>query len=159
MVGRGAIPWTNFKHWAVGADLSFEFKTKAGTSRLYGEVLIAENLDRALYVADPGKEGIDFCELIGYAAFLQDITRFGFVGVRYDVYDPNSDLFDARRGQVVPKDASIKTWSPVAGVRWPGVGRLSFEYDYIKDKLARDVRGVPADVKNNQWTLRLQGQF
>jgi hypothetical protein len=157
--GRGAIPSKNFKHWAVGADLSFELKTKAGTSRLYGEVLIAENLDRALYVADPGKEGIDFRELSWYAAFLQDITRFGFVGVRYDVYDPNSDLFDARRGQVVPKDASIKTWSPVAGVRWPGVGRLSFEYDYIKDKLARDVRGVPADVKNNQWTLRLQGQF
>jgi hypothetical protein len=157
--GRAAIPSKTFKHWAVGADLSFELKTKAGTSRLYGEVLIAENLDRALYVADPGKEGVDFRELSWYAAFLQDITRFAFVGVRYDAYDPNSDLFDARRGKVVPKDASIKTWSPVAGVRWPGVGRLSFEYDYIKDKLARDVRGVPADVKNNQWTLRLQGQF
>jgi hypothetical protein len=159
VAGRGAIPSQNFSHWAVGADLSFELKTKAGTTRVYGELTIAENLDRALYVADPGKEGLDFRELSWYVAFLQDVTQYGFVGARYDVYDPNSDLFDARRGQVVPKDASLTTISPVVGVRWPGVGRLSFEYDVVRDKLARDVRGVPKDVANNQWTLRVQGQF
>jgi hypothetical protein len=110
-------------------------------------------------VADPNKEGIDFRELSWYAAFIQDVTSYGFVGVRYDVYDPNSDLFDARRGHVVPRDASIKTVSPLLGLRWSGIGRLSFEYDFVKDKLARDARGVPKDVANNQWTLRLQGQF
>ena len=39
------------------------------------------------------------------------------------------------------------------------VGRLTFEYDLVKDKLARDRAGVPTDVKNNQWMLRLQGEF
>jgi len=159
VAGRGAIPSQTFKRWAVGADLSFELKTKAGLTRLYGELIIAENLDRALYVADPGAEGIDFRELTWYVAAIQDITSYGFVGARYDVYDPNSDLFDSRRGRVVPKDASIRTISPIVGVRWPGVGRFTFEYDLVRDKLARDVRGVPKDIANNQWTLRLQGQF
>ena len=31
-----------------------------------------------------------------------------------------------------------------------------FQYDLIKDFLARDTRGVPTDFKNNQWTMRLQ---
>jgi hypothetical protein len=159
VAGRGAIPSQKFKRWAVGADLAFELKTRAGSTRLYGELVVAQDLDRGLFVADPGKEGIDFRELSWYAALLQDVTQYGFVGLRYDVYDPNSDLFDARRGRVVPKDASITTISPVLGVRWRGVGRLTFEYDLVRDKLARDTRGVPKDVANNQWTLRVQGRF
>jgi hypothetical protein len=159
VAGRGALPSKNFERWAVGADLAFELTTKIGLSRLYGEILLAENLDRALYVADPTATGVDLRELSWYAAFVQDVTQWGFVGVRYDVYDPNSDLFDARRGRVVPKDASLKTLSPIAGLRWAKVGRLTFEYDFVKDKLARDRSGVPTDVKNNQWTLRLQGEF
>jgi hypothetical protein len=59
----------------------------------------------------------------------------------------------------VPVDATIKTASPIVGARWPGYGRLTFEYDAVKDKLARDVSGVPTDLKNNQWTLRVQGEF
>ena len=75
------------------------------------------------------------------------------------MYDPNSDLVDSRRGVSVPKDASIKTLSPIVGVRWPDVGRITFEYDRVQDHLARDARGVPTDVKKNQWTVRAQGQF
>jgi hypothetical protein len=75
------------------------------------------------------------------------------------VYDPNSDVTDNRRGLSVPADVSVKTLSPIVGARWPGVGRLTFEYDWVRDKLARDVRGVPTDLKNNQWTLRLQGEL
>jgi hypothetical protein len=159
VAGRGAIPSKTFERWAIGADLAFELTTKLGVSRLYGEILLAENLDRGLFVADPVASGVDVREFSWYAAFVQDVTQWGFVGVRYDVYDPNSDLFDARRGRVVPKDASLKTVSPIAGARWAGVGRLTFEYDFVKDKLARDHSGVPVDVSNDQWTLRLQGEF
>lgn len=159
VAGRGALPSKNFKHWAVAADLDFELRTKLGWSRLYGEVTLAQNLDRALYVADPFARGNDLRELSWYVAAIQDVTPWGFVGVRYDQYDPNSDLTDNRRGQSVPADATIKTASPIVGARWPGYGRLTFEYDAVKDKLARDVRGVPTDLKNNQWTLRVQGEF
>lgn len=159
VAGRSAIPSSRFKHWAVGLDLAFELKTKAGLSRLYGEATIANNLDRALYVADPVARGGDLRELNWYVALLQDITQWGFAGLRVDRYDPNSDVVDTRRGQQIPANASILTVSPVLGGRWPGYGRVTFEYDAIKDKLARDVRGVPGDLKNNQWTLRFQGEF
>ena len=159
VAGRGALPSKTFKHWAVAADLDLELRTKYGWSRAYGEVTLAQNLDRALYVADPFVRGNDMRELSWYVALIQDVTPWGFVGVRYDQYDPNSDLTDNRRGESVPVDATIKTTSPIVGARWPGHGRLTFEYDAVKDKLARDVRGVPTDLKNNQWTLRVQGEF
>lgn len=159
VAGEGASPSSTFKRWAVGADLNFELKTKLGLTRLYGEVYIAQNLDRALFVADPEANGINFRELTWYGALIQDITQWGFVGLRYDVYDPNSDLFDARRGRSVPRKAAISTISPVIGGRWPGVGRLTFEYDVVRDKLARDESGVPTDVANDQWTFRVQGEF
>lgn len=159
VAGRGASPSRTFKHWAVAADLDVELRTKLGWTRAYGEVTLASNLDRAFYVADPFLRGNDVRELSWYIALIQDVTQWGFVGARYDVYDPNSDLTDSRRGRSVPADASIKTLSPIIGGRWPGYGRVTFEYDHVKDKLARDVRGVPTDVKNNQWTLRFQGEF
>lgn len=159
VAGRGALPSQTFEHWAIGADLAFELKTRLGWTRLYGELVLASNLDRALYVADPIARGHDLRELSWYAALVQDLTDYAFVGVRYDVYDPNSDLVDARRGESIPTDASIKTLSPIAGAHWLGYGRITFEYDYIRDKLARDRRGVPTDVANNQWTLRVQGEF
>lgn len=159
VAGRGALPSETFERWAVGADLDFDFESALGWTRLYGELLLASNLDRALYVADPLATGDDVRELNWYAALVQDLTEWGFIGLRYEVYDPNSDLIDSRRGQTVPNDASLTTISPIAGARWPSYGRLTFEYDFIKDKLARDRRGVPTDVANNQWTLRVQGSF
>jgi hypothetical protein len=159
IAGRAAAPSRRFKHWAVGLDLAFELRTKAGLSRLYGEVTLANNVDRALYVADPIARGSDLRELNWYVAFIQDLTQWGFVGLRVDQYDPNSDVTDSRRGQQVPSDARRLTASPILGGRWPGYGRVTFEYDAVKDKLSRDTRGIPGDLKNNQWTLRLQGEF
>lgn len=159
VAGRGALPSAKFDRWAVAADLALDLRTPAGSTRLYGELTLATNLDRALYVADPIAVGNDVRELSWYVAALQDVTQWGFVGLRYDVYDPNSDLVDSRRGQTIPADASLTTIAPIAGARWPGYGRITFEYDFIRDKLARDVRGVPTDLANDQWTLRVQGEF
>ena len=156
---QGKLPSKTFDRWALGADLSVDFQTKAGTTRVYGEVLLASNLDRALYVADPTFNQRDIREFNWYVAAIQDITDYGFVGARYDVYDPDSDITDSRRGTVYNRDLSIKTLSPIVGVRWPGVARLTFEYDWVTDTFARDKRGVPTDVANNAWTLRAQGRF
>lgn len=156
---RGATPSSTFDRWAVGADLSIDFQTKAGTSRIYGEALIGSNLDRGLYIADPTFTSRDIRELAWYVAAVQDVTEWGFVGARYDVYDPDSDLTDSRKGRTFARDAQIKTFSPVVGVHIRGVARLTLQYDLVKDQLARDRRGLPTDVANNQWTLRAQGRF
>ncbi len=156
---RGALPSSTFDRWAVGGDLSLALQTKAGTTRVYGEVLLGSNLDRGLYVADPTFVGRDVRELAWYVAALQDIGEYAFIGARYDVYDPDSDLVDSRKGKTFARDSEIKTFSPVVGLHIRGIARLTFQYDLVKDHLGRDNRGLPTDIANNQWTLRAQGRF
>jgi hypothetical protein len=153
---KAAEPSSNFERWAFGLDLQVGVKTLLGRTRVYGEAYIASNLDRAVLIADPGPRGPDVRHLGGYAALVQDVTQYAFAGFRASIYDPNSDAFDSRRGKLVPKSQTIRTFSPVAGARLPNRASLSFQYDFIRDSLAKDGTGVPTDAKNNQWTLRLQ---
>jgi hypothetical protein len=151
-----ATPAKNFSRWAVGADLECLLHSSLGWSMLYGELVVASNLDRGLVVADPVLAGSDVRELGYYVAFTQELTRYATVGFRYDVYDPNSDFLDKRGGKLIPTEQTIRTYSPFIGLALPNL-RLIFEWDITDDHLARDSRGVPSDLANNQWTLRLQG--
>jgi hypothetical protein len=92
----------------------------------------------------------------GYVALTQELTRYGVVGFRAAVYDPNADLLETRGAKTLPKTQTVKTFSPLAGLVLPNRARLLFQYDFVRDYLARDSVGVPTDAKNDQWTLRLQ---
>jgi hypothetical protein len=157
--GRAATPSENFGRWAVGGDLAAALRTGIGQTRLYAEIILASNHDRGLFVADPVTADADIREVSAYGALVQDITEYALVGARYDFYDPNSDLLDAQRGVVVPRDSSIHTISPIVGARWSGHGRLVVQYDLIRDHLGRTASGGTADVSNNRITVRLQGEF
>lgn len=163
--GRAATPSQTFERWALNVDARVGFRTSLGWTRVLAEVTVASNLDRSLFVADPYVIGYDLREVAAYVAVVQEVLDWGVVGFRYDYYDPNSDFVDQRRGLSVPTDAAIHTLSPLVGVRLPGgvvpgiQGRLVFQYDVILDQLGRDARGVPADLANDQFTLRLQGEF
>ena len=157
--GTAATPSQNFTRWAIGVDLGLSLDTKIGRSRLYGEVFVAQNADRGLMIADPIATGSDVRELGWYVAYLQEITRWSIVGFRADRYDPNADFLDKRVGKLVPADASITTLSPLVGVTLPDHFRIVFQYDAIIDKLARNASGVPTDLKNDQFTLRVQGEL
>lgn len=157
--GRGAVPSYTFRRWATGVDASVRVRTGWGQLRVFGDVTLASNLDRGYFEADPIQAGADVRHLAWYVAALQEVGPWGWVGVRYDVFDPDSDLLDDRRGFRVPRDATVRTLSPIAGVRVPGVGRLMVQYDWIRDRLGRDASGVPVDLRNDVWTLRLQGVF
>ena len=146
----------SFDRWAVGLDALVALRTKLGVSQLYGELTLAHNLDRGLFIADPVVTNGDSRELGYYVALTQDITPYALVGFRIDYYDGNSDFIESRRGRVVPASRSITTYSPVVGVQLPETARLTFQYDFIDDSLGRDELGVPTDLRNNQWTLRLQ---
>jgi hypothetical protein len=78
------------------------------------------------------------------------------VGFRYSIYDPNADFFDQRRGKLIPSSARVTTLSPLLGLELRGQARLLFQYDFIRDRLARDAVGVPSDARNNLATVRLQ---
>ena len=59
----------------------------------------------------------------------------------------------------VPTSQRVRTFSPFVAFSLPGHARLGLQWEIVDDYLARDVRGVPSDLPNNQWTLRLQGTF
>ncbi len=149
----------NFFRWAVGADLQIRMKSKLGMTQLYGELTAGSNMDRGLFVADPVLTSIDARELGYYIGLVQQVTPYGVVGLRYDYYNPNADFLDRQGGRIVPSTQDIQTWSPLVGVVLPERAKLLFEYDFIRDYLARDKSGVPADRKNNVWTVRLQGEL
>lgn len=145
-----------FERWAVGADLELQLQTQLGTSMLYAEVITAKNLDRGFFPADPISNRSDLREFGYYIGFLQELTPYGIVGFRADFYDPNADATDHRAGQVLPARNTVRTYSPLVGLTLPKRARLVFQYDVIKDYLARDQRGVPTNLSNDAWTLRLQ---
>ena len=157
--GAAATPSQNFDRWAVGVGARVHYRWWLGVAKVYGEVVLAQNLDRGLYVADPIVSGIDQRELGGYVAVVQEVTRWGVVGLRFDYYDPNSDAFDKRGGKLLPYSEAIKTFSPMVGLVLPERARLLFQYDFNKNALARDVTGVPSSLKSDVWTLRLQVQL
>lgn len=154
--GVAATPSQNFDRWLVGADLQLRWKTKLGTTQVYGEIQAGSNMDRGLFVADPVATSIDVRELGYYVGVVQDVTRYGVVGFRYDYYDPNADIFSRQGGKLVPGTQRIHTFSPMVGLVLPGRARLIFQYDFINDRMGMDARGVPTDLANDTWTLRLQ---
>lgn len=163
--GRAATPSLNFRHWAVGADLQLAIRSKAGWTEIAGELTLASNLDRDFLVADPIAYGADLREIQVYGYFTQELFGWALFGARYDFYDPNTDLLDRRRGVFVPASAGMHTLSPMAGVLLASKtdpsfrARIVFQYDAIWDRLGRDERGVPANLRNDQLTVRVQGEF
>jgi hypothetical protein len=154
--GTPAIGSEDFDRWAAGADLQLCFESPLGKTTLLGEIVAASNMDRGLFVADPVLTHIDVREFGWYAAITQEVTRYAVAGFRIDSYDPNADILDTRSNKILPSTQRIRTLSPLIGAQLPDRARLVLQYDMIKDYLARDSLGVPADFRNNQWTLRLQ---
>jgi hypothetical protein len=153
--GSAALPSQDFQRWALGLDLGVAKKTGLGVSRLNAEAVVASNLDRGLLVSDPILSGADVRQVVLTLSAMQQITDYGFVGMRLAYYDPNSDVFEQRAGVFHLKDESFLVLSPVLGLTLPH-GRLVAQYDLVGDHLGRDERGVPTNAKNNQLTIRLQ---
>lgn len=157
--GSAATPSVTFPRWAIGADLSFRIRSKIGWTAIQGEAVMASNLDRALMIADPITTGIDVRHFGAAASVVQQITPYGIVGFRFDYYDPNADFFDKRGGKLLPSSQAIKTFSPIVGVQLPDRAKLLFQYDVVRDLFAKDAVGVPTDLKNDRFTIRLQVQL
>jgi len=147
-----------FDRWAVGADVRAHILTPIGVTTLSAEFVLAANMDRGLYVADPTVTGVDERELGYYVAVTQEVLRYGVVGFRYDYYNPNLDVDDNRSGGLVPYSEAIKTASPLVGLVLPGRARLLFQYDIIRNALGRTAAGVPTSIADNVATIRLQVQ-
>ncbi|HEY6077455.1 MAG TPA: hypothetical protein VIW29_01545 [Polyangiaceae bacterium] len=156
VLGSAATPSENFERWAIGLEAGAWLKTKLGLSHLYGEAYVATNYDRGVLPSDPVGDRVDARQAGAYVALTQELFQYGVVGFRAAFYDPNSDLIEVRGGKALPKTQTITTLSPLVGLVLPQRARLLFQYDFIRDYLARDAVGVPTNADNNQRTLRLQ---
>jgi hypothetical protein len=150
--GQAATPSQTFPHWALGLRV----RTPIGRALFYGEAYVGQNLDRALFVADPIASGTNLREVGWYVAYVQEIAKYGLIGLRVDGYNPNGDATTQLGGALLPLDQTITTWSPLVGLVLPDRARLVFEYDHILNHQGLDSRGVPADLPEDQWALRLQ---
>jgi hypothetical protein len=157
--GNVARASQNFQRWAAGADLRLSYRSPLGVTKVYGEFVLGSNMDRNVYFADPIQASVDQRELGFYAGVLQELGPYAVAGFRYDYYDPNSNIFDKRQGLLVPFSEAVKTASPLIGLTLPDRARLVFQYDIVRNALARTAQGVPTDLKSNVWTLRLQVQL
>lgn len=154
--GSAAIPSENFERWAIGLDLQLSVRSPLGVTRFVAEGFVAQNHDRGRYRSDPVATGVDLRQVGGYVGVTQELTPYALVGARVDAYDPNSDFFEERRGELIPRSQGSLTVSPVVGLVWPDRARLLLQYDFIDDELGRDAVGNPTDAKNNRFTARLQ---
>ncbi len=159
VAAQSATASQTFHHWAVGADLRTSIRWWPGVGRLSAEVVLAQNLDRDLYVADPVLTGLDQTELGFNVAAVQEVTRWGVVGIRYDYYDPNANVFDKRGGGLIPYSEAIQTVSPLIGLVLPERARLLLQYDAIHNAYGRNAVGVPTSLADNVLTVRLQVQL
>jgi hypothetical protein len=157
--GQAATPSQTFSHWAAGVDLQLRLRTPIGRALLYGEAYVGSNFDRGLFMADPVETGINLREIGWYVAYVQEVTRYGLVGFRVDSYNPNADATTQLAGTLLPLDQTITTWSPLVGLVLPERARLVFEYDHIQNHQGLAPNGVPVDLPDDQWAVRLQVQM
>jgi hypothetical protein len=154
--GQAATTSKTFSRWALGVDLELRANLPMGRGILYGEAYVGSNYDRGLFVADPVASGVNLREVGWYVAYVQEVLRYGLVGLRVDAYNPNGDATLQRAGSLLPLDQTITTWSPLIGVVLQDRARLVFEYDHILNNQGLTAQGVPAAIAEDLWALRLQ---
>jgi hypothetical protein len=155
MPGSAAVSAQSFERYAVGGDLRVSSAVpRLGALTLYGEIIYASNLDRAIQPASPVTLGRDTHEFGWYLAVTQELTRYAMVGVRYDVYNPDLEA-TARVGKdAVPYDASYSTVALAASLRYPAIGRVILEYDINGNHLGHDDSGFPSEQRDDVLLLR-----
>jgi hypothetical protein len=160
VAGSPGVASGTFRHFAIGGDAHLAWKLPFGLLVAGGELIWAQNLDRALFVSDPINSGRDQ-RGNGYSVsgVLQDLP-YGFAaGVRFDRYDPDADVSDANGGIRVPFDASVSTLAFMASVRLEGVVRLMIEYDRNHNAFGRGPNGEPASLAADSLTARAELAF
>ena len=154
--GRAGTPTETFERWALNLHAALAFESPLGWTHASTELTLSNNLDRGFIASDPLAAGVDARGLGWHATLLQDLPLGLFVGARLESYDPETDAFESRRGNVVPASLRVTTLSPLLGLHVANRTRLVFQYDRVSDRLDRDDRGVPVDLANDRWALRWQ---
>jgi hypothetical protein len=156
--GSAATPSSTYTRFALGADLAVSVRLphQLKTS-LAAEFILAGDLDRGIYPADPKSAQRSFREIGYYVALTQEFGRWQ-LGVRYDYYNPDQDANKNAKGSPVPTDASYSTLAVAAACVAPW-GRLIVEYDHNQNHLALNAAGMPANLGDDTVLVRGEVKF
>ncbi len=158
--GRAAVPSQDFGRDALAADaqvvLSFPL---VGALTISAELIWARNLDRGLFPADPIAAGRDLRELGYYLSIVGGLSRYGLWGLRFDHYDPDADAQQQAGLLRVPVSLAFSTLTANLGLTYPGLLRLSLEYQHSQNGLGRSASGLPSTLGRDALLLRAQGGF
>jgi hypothetical protein len=157
--GVAATPSASFDRFGLGGDLELGLEL-AGLGKLmvYGELIVATNLDRAIVLADPIVTERDFRELGYYAGAVYEPTAWSSLGVRFDFYDPDSDASETRLDGLVPVKSTLSTLS-ITGALRRDHGRLILQYDHNTNHSGRSAAGEPTNLGDDAVTLRAEVQL
>jgi hypothetical protein len=126
---------------------------------VYGEVYLAQNLDRALVPYEPSAPGAQKVRELGwYAALTQQIGPHVMVGARLDQYNPDRDATETQVGRLVTRNRTFNTLALAAALVSP-YGRLMVEWDRNRNHQGRDLLGRPTNLKDDAVILRGQVNF
>jgi hypothetical protein len=158
--GTAGEPSSAFRRFAFGGDAHLSWRLPFALLVAGGEFIWSQNLDRALFIADPvatgrNQRGTGFSA----SAVLQDLPYKLAAGVRYDRYDPDADAADANGGLRVPFDAGVSTLALMASVRLETVMRILIEYDRNHNAFGRGANGAPASLAADALTARAELAF
>jgi len=157
--GAAAQPSQNFTRFAFGGDLRLGLTMpKLGATMIYGEVVLAKNMDRAILPADPVSFSRDYREFGVYGGLTQELGPSAMVGVRYDFYNPDADSTNQVMGAQLPTALSYQTLAIAAALRGPS-GRLIAEFDLNRNHNGRDIQGNPANLADNAFFVRGEVSF
>ena len=157
--GQAAGPSSSFTRFAFGADVavSKRLSPRLKTS-LQAELILAQDLDRGVFPADPkGTLGRSLREIGYYVSLTQEIGRWQ-LGARYDYYNPDQDSNKNAKGSPVPTNVSYSTIAVAAACVAPW-GRLILEYDHNRNHLGIDNSGMPANLSDDAVVVRGEVRF
>ena len=154
IAGTAAGTSSSFSRYGFGADLMLAARLlPIGETKFAAEFVLANDLDRGIYPADPnGTLGRSQRELGYFFSLRQRVSQFE-VGVRYDYYNPDRDANQLNRGVSVPANPSYSSLALACAVIAPW-GRFIVEYDLNRNHLGIDTIGLPANLKNDAFVLR-----
>jgi hypothetical protein len=159
IAGAPATPSQSFDRSALGGDVRLGVELPIlGELALRAELTRAINLDRTVVPADPIATGRSLRELCAHVGLAQQLTRFGELALRYEVYNPDADGRRQRAAAVVPSDPSYRTFSvAVAGKLAPA--RVVVQLDHNDNALGRTSSGAPTRLRDDALTVRFEGRF
>jgi hypothetical protein len=105
-----------------------------------------------------------------YFYFIQNIAQTPFQAIlKYDWYDPNTDVKGDEIGTVVKQKIGTKTTNATdlkyttlglgLAYRWDANVKITAYYDMVTNETSKNVAEFTTDIKDNVFTLRAQVKF